>query len=348
MNQENRDMSAGTPASNPVAVPGAPDTPGLTFRGFRGEADYSAILAVIEGSKEADGIERTGSVEDVARSYRHLTNSDPYRDMLFVEVNGEVIGYSRVWWWQEGDGNRLYGHFASLLPEWRGSGIRRTMVRYNERRLSEIASAHPADGGRFFETWATDTESHWEALLLSGGYEAIRHRFGMIRPNLDHIPDLMLAGGLEIRPVQPDQIRPIWDAAKEAFQDAPGYSEDNWSDARFDLWRQDPQLRPALWQVAWDGDQVAGMVLNYINEEENLNYHRQRGYTSVICVRRPWRRRGLAKALISRSLQLLRERGMTEAGLNVEAESPTGATRLYETMGFRVIKRTTVYRKPLA
>jgi hypothetical protein len=38
---------------------------------------------------------------------------------------------------------------------------------------------------------------------------------------------------------------------------------------------------------------------------------------------------------------------MSEAGLNVEAESPTGATRLYKTMGFQVTKRTTVYRKPL-
>jgi mycothiol synthase len=333
--------------NKPVAVPGAADIPGLAFRGFRGEADYPAILAVIEGSKEADGVELTGSVEDVARSYQHLTNCDPYQDMLFVEVDGEVIGYSRVWWWLEADGNRLYGHFASLLPEWRGAGIRRTMVRHNERRLSEIASAHPGDGGRFFETWTTETESHWEALLQGEGYEAVRHRFGMVRPTLDGIPDLVLPEGLAIRPVEPEQIRPIWDAAKEAFQDAPGYSEDNWSDTRFELWRQDPQLRPALWQVAWEGDQVAGMVLNYINEEENLTYDRQRGYTSVICVRRPWRRRGLAKALIARSLQVLEGRGMSEAGLNVEAESPTGATRLYKTMGFQVTKRTTVYRKPL-
>src|SRR3970282_1470345 len=62
-----------------------------------------------------------------------------------------------------------------------------------------------------------------------------------------------------------------------------------------------------------DGDQVSGMVLNYINEEENQVYDRRRGYTEDIAVRRPWRRRGLAGALIARSLETLRERGMDEA-----------------------------------
>ena len=330
-----------------IVVPDAPRIPGLSFRSFRGEADYPAMVAVIESSKVVDGIERVASVEEVARSYQHLSNCDPYRDMLFVEVEGQVVAYSRVWWWEEAAGNRLYGHFASLLPEWRGKGIRRVMVRHNERRLREVAASHPAGTPRFFETWASDTETHWESLLLSEGYDAARHRFGMIRPTLDDIPDLPLPKSLEIRPVQPKQIRLVWNAAKEAFQDALGYSEDDWSDARFELWKADPLLRPELWQVAWDGDEVAGMVLNYIIDEENQTYGRSRGYTSVICTRRPWRRRGLARALLARSLKLLKEQGMNEAGLNVDAENPTGAIQLYRGMGFQVAKRTTAYHKPL-
>jgi ribosomal protein S18 acetylase RimI-like enzyme len=102
-----------------------------------------------------------------------------------------------------------------------------------------------------------------------------------------------------------------------------------------------------LWQVAWDGDQVAGMVLNFINHQENLEYDRKRGYTETICVRRPWRRRGLARALIARSFQMHKELGMTEAALGVDAENPNGALRLYQSMGFQQIKRNTVYRKPL-
>ena len=69
----------------------------------------------------------------------------------------------------------------------------------------------------------------------------------------------------------------------------------------------------SLWRVAWDGDEVAGQVRSFINAEENERRGRLRGYTEHISVRRPWRRRGLARALIAASFPLLRARGMTEA-----------------------------------
>jgi mycothiol synthase len=329
----------------PINVPNAPSIPGLAFRSFRGEADYPAMLAVIEGSKETDGVERTDSLEDIVRNYQHLTNCDPYRDMLFVEMDGEVIGYSRVWWWDELKDNRLYLHFAFLLPEWRRDGIRRAMLRYNEHRLREIAADHPRDLPRFFETWASDSETHWESLLTSKAYQGVRFGFSMVRPDLENIPDLPLPEGLEVRPVQPEHYPAVWGAAREAFRDEWGYVADEWTDERFEAWRQDPTFDPSLWRVAWDRDQVAGMVLNFINHEENREYSRKRGYTEGICVRRPWRRRGLARALIARSFRVLRERGMTEAALGVDAQNPNGALQLYKSMGFRVVERHTTYRK---
>ena len=49
-----------------------------------------------------------------------------------------------------------------------------------------------------------------------------------------------------------------------------------------------------------------------------------RGWLEHISVRRPWRRRGLASALIARSLRVLRERGFEEAALGVDAENLVG------------------------
>ena len=89
------------------------------------------------------------------------------------------------------------------------------------------------------------------------------------------------------------------------------------------------------------------MVLNYVDRAENEAYNRKRGYTETICVRRPWRRRGVARALIARSLRELRDLGMTEAALGVDAQNPSGALRLYEGMGFRPVKRHTAYRKSM-
>jgi ribosomal protein S18 acetylase RimI-like enzyme len=108
-------------------------------------------------------------------------------------------------------------------------------------------------------------------------------------------------------------------------------------------------FQPELWQVAWDiaTDQVAGQVRTYIDHEQNKLYHRLRGWTEFISVLRPFRRRGLARALIARSLRAQKQAGMTESALGVDSDNLSGATRVYEDCGFRVVKRTTIYRKPL-
>ena len=331
-----------------IHVAEAPNLPGLTFRRFRGELDYPVMVAVIEGSKEVDGLERTDTVQDVARFYDNLFNCDPYQDMLFVEVDGEVLGYSRMHWAAGPEGQYYYRHYTYLLPDWRGRGIRRAMLQYSERRLLEIAAGHQEIGPRWFETYASGTEHHWENLLSAEGYQAVQYRFHMVRHGLTEIPDLPLPEGLEIRPVGPGHTYTVWLAAKEAYQEAWWYTEEGWSDQRYEGWKRDPTFDAILWQVAWEGDQVAGMVLNYIDAEENREYHRKRGYTKTICVRRPWRRRGLARALLARSFRVLQEQGLTEAALSVDAENPSGALRFYTSMGFIVEKQTAIYRKPLS
>jgi ribosomal protein S18 acetylase RimI-like enzyme len=89
------------------------------------------------------------------------------------------------------------------------------------------------------------------------------------------------------------------------------------------------------------------MVLPFINQNENQEYNRLRGWTEEICVRRPWRKRGLARALLVRSLWAIKERGMQEAALGVDTENLSGALRLYESVGFRPVKRWTTYLKPM-
>ena len=328
-----------------MTVPEAPEIEGLTFRGFRGESDYPKMLAVIEGSKDTDKIERTESLEDLDNNYANLTNCDPYKDMLFAEVNGEVIAYSRVTWWTETSGDWIYLHFGFLLPEWRRKGIGRAVLRYNQDRLREIAAEHENGVPRYFESFASDTQVASEALLLSEGFKAVRHGFEMVRPLSEPIVDRSLPPGLEVCPVLPEHYRPIWDANQEAFQDHWGYSPAKEED--YERWLNESIFQPNRWQVAWDGDQVVGMVLNFVVEAENAEYDRQRGYTEFICVRRPWRKQGVASALITRSLKMFKAMGMTEAALGVDTQNLSGALRLYESLGFQPDKRHTTYRKQM-
>lgn len=337
-----------------IMLPDAPPIPGLRFRRFRGEKDYPKMIAVLQGSKEADQIEEVDTLGDLASSYAHLVNCDPYQDMLFVEVEGDVIGYARVFWQEGVDGGRLYVHEGFLLPRWRGKGIGRAMLHHNERRLREIATQHEMavpyrhSEPRFLEVNAASTETAKIRLLEREGYTPVRYFCEMVRPDLEDIPDSSLPAGLEVRPVRPEHYRAIWEADNEAFRDH--WSHVPYTEEDYEYWLQgDPEFQPENWQVAWDigSNQVAGMVLGYILEQENFKFDRRRGWLGDVCVRRPWRNRGLARALIAETLRGLKAQGMAEAALSADAENLSGAFRLYESMGFRTVKYDAVYRKKM-
>jgi GNAT superfamily N-acetyltransferase len=348
-----------------IHVPDAPQIPGLVFRGFQGESDFLKMAAVIQGCIEVDQSEEVETAEDLANEYAHLVHCDSYQDMLFAEMktipsesgsselegnqdlivtDGKLIGYSRVLWFDQSDGLRIYQHIGCLLPEWRRKGIGRAMLRYNQQRLREIARSHPGDIPRVFESYALNTEISATTLLLDEGYTAARHFFLMVRPDLENIPEAPMPEGLEVRPVQTEHLQAIWNASLEAVRDHWGFSEE--METTLEQIKADRVFDPSLWRVAWDGDQVAGMVLSYIDPKENEEYNRKRGWTENIGVRRPWRRRGLARSLLAQSLHAVKERGMTEAALGVDTQNLSGALRLYESVGFRPIKCYTIYQKP--
>lgn len=323
--------------------------PNLRFRIFQGEADYPVIAAIIQGCKDADGSTRSFTLEDIRVNYAHLINSDPFRDMLFAEIDGRAVGYTRVWWQVDGDGNWIGFSVGYVLPEYRRRGIGRTLLDFVEMRLKEISEALIENGQlspsarRTYDITVMDKETTKEALLKHAGYRPIRFEYDMVRPDLEDIPDLPLPVGLEVRAVLPEHYRPIFDAANEAFRDHWGYIPE--PEENFQKLINDPNFDPSLWRVAWDGDQIAGMVLSFINKTENTEFNRKRGYTENICVLRPWRKQGLAKALIALSLKAIKERGMDHAALGVDSENISGATHLYEKMGYRVVARHTIYRK---
>ena len=167
----------------------------------------------------------------------------------------------------------------------------------------------------------------------------------MLRPNLDDIADMPMPDGLEIRPVEPEHHRKIWAADIEAFRDHWGASEE--SEETFQRFFGPPEFRPELWRVAWDGDEVAGVVMNRVLTTFNEQTGERRGLLAGVSVRRPWRRRGLARALVAESLRALRDAGMTSAVLGVDADNPTGALGVYEANGFAVHRRGMNLRRPM-
>jgi ribosomal protein S18 acetylase RimI-like enzyme len=329
----------------PIAGRG-PDIPGLVFRHMAGRADFSGMNDAANESRVADGAGFVTSLDAFTNFYDHLTNYDPERDVVIVEVEGQIVAYGRSAWHSDGDTRILEVNMLSR-PEWRGKGIEETLLLTLEARLREIDAALAPVGERHFQAGSEPRARYMDDLLERHGYAPTRYFYEMVRPNLDDQRDCPLPAGLEIREVRPEHLRSIWEAANEAFRDEWDYREE--SDEDFERFRNDPieSGDPSLWRIAWDGDQVAGQVRSFINHDENARLGRKRGWVENISVRRPWRKRGLARALIAASFPLLRARGMTEAALGVDTNNPSGALRVYESVGFRPVSRSTVYRKPL-
>jgi len=307
-------------------------------------ADLAAMNDVANAARAAEGESWFTPLDQFRNYYENLSNCDPRTDIVLAERDGKVVGYGRASWRDEIDGPRLYEVTVFAHPDHAVQALD-GLIEASEGRCRQICAGHPL-GEKLLETEAADEAAVRLEVLARRGYRPVRYSFLMLRPNLADLVDAPMPAGLEIRPVKPEHLRAIFEAEVEALRDHWGASLQTEED--FQRFGTDPvESDTSLWRVAWDGNQVAGMVRGYIRADENAQYGRQRGWVENISVRRPWRRRGLARALIGATIRALRERGMTEGALGVDAENPTGALRVYESCGFVVSKREATYRKPL-
>lgn len=325
--------------------------PGLTFRPLQGEDDYALMHSIVTASDRADQVNEDTTLEDIKRWCIPSNRFDLDRDLLIATIRNEegeptVVGFSRLTWYTGAEETRLYDQTSFLHPHWRRQGLWSAMVRQNEKRMCEVAANHLEYSRRFFQGWATETQVAWISVLKDEGYQAVRH-FNNMLYRLDEIPDRDLPPGLEIRPVMPNHFRSIWEAQKEVVSPLFENVSENWTEDKYEKWLNNPSHTPQLWQVAWDGDQVAGMVLDRISADENQALGRKRGYTEHVFVRQPWRNRGLASALLVKSLQVLKDQGMEEAELGVDTENESGAYGFYQRMGYKTFSTDIWFRKPL-
>lgn len=323
-------------------VADAPAMDGLRFRRPRGdESDYEAMAAVITAASLHDGLEEIQLARHVREELEATPGVDPAVDVVVAEVDGRMVAEAGVQRTVR-DGLVVYDLWGHVHPDVRRRGLGQALLRENLRRARERAHDELPGTATEIRSHAQEHETANRSLLDAHGLEPIRWFFLMRRPTLDDIPDAPLPEGLEFRPVTAAQHRAIFDAEVEAFRDHWSSREKTEQDFERTFARE--ELTTDLWVVAWDGDQVAGVVQNWIWPEENATLGVERGWLEHISVRRPWRRRGVGRAITAEALRRLAGAGMTEASLGVDAENPTGALGLYEGLGFEVRQRWLTYR----
>jgi mycothiol synthase len=205
--------------------------------------------------------------------------------------------------------------------------------------LEARAAQRLAPDGRL-KAYVPEKNAAYAAVVEARGYELVRHSFRMeadltTEPAAPEWPE-----GITVREFQPgqDDYR-VYEVQEETFADQADAEPMSYEEWRH--WSFREPFDPDLWFVAEDGDDVAGILLARSERagDETL------GWVSVLGVRRPWRRRGLGRALLLQSFHALRARGKPRAGLGVDGSNPTGAVQLYEAAGMRVVRRNDHWEK---
>jgi GNAT superfamily N-acetyltransferase len=318
-----------------LRVPDGLDVPGLHFRRFRGEEDLLSLVEVYEAVAREDAFDWVLTVDRLRNEYEGLPNFDPNEDVVIAEVNGKAVGYAQIYWFQEVEGIFAAAHRERVLPQWRGRGITRALLAINTSRARELAGMH-AEGDWRMGTMTSDTEVHRTRVLESSGYNKERWYLEMLRDLREPIEEFPLPEGIEVRPVEVDDQRKVFEALWEAFRGSWAFREMDEKD--WTGFQGSPEFQPEHWVVGWDGEVVAGVVFSWVDQLENQRYGRLWGYNDEVGVTEGYRRRGLAKALLSRSLVILRELGMEYANLGVDTQNPADALGLYESQGYVVRK----------
>jgi mycothiol synthase len=320
-----------------ITYPPLQAVPGLTFRHFAGEQDYPTIHDLWLRTSEFNGFDWVATLEDIKQDEKHRPNFDMKRQFIFAELDGEPIGYLVYNWYEaQAQPNQpkdiILSVPFSLLEEYWQTPIPQLMLTFMEEKQREEATALPQNQPKYFSVWKESNAKEQIAFYEAKGYQPVRYFFTMHRPIDKPLSEHPLPQGIEIRPVTPNDYRKASDAAHEAFRENWGYVGP--TEERFQAWLQDRLFQPHLWKVAWEGDEIVGRVGNFVDEEENAAFNRKRGYTEGISVRKPWRGRGIAKALIAESIRMFKEMGMDHTTLGVDAENPSGALKLYISMGY--------------
>jgi mycothiol synthase len=188
---------------------------------------------------------------------------------------------------------------------------------------------------------AADRDEQLRWLYERNGFRPVRHMLEM-RIRLDaQLAKPQWPKGMQVRELAPGEgEQTFYEVAMEAF-------EDHWEFVRqpYEEWRgwalEHPRFDASLWFLALDGAEPAGCCICGLHGSGDPSF----GYIATLAVRRPWRRRGLGLALLHHSFREFHRRGMTQAALDADAESLTGAVRLYERAGMHIHKRREVYEK---
>lgn len=297
----------------------------LTWRPITRD-DLAATAALVNAVAESDG---TGEVatEESLREVLEAPRFDPATDSLLVWDGAELVGVGSVFARDDlVDGRSLVAVSGDIHPAQRGRGIGGQLLSRLEARAVELSrERHPGQPLRV-RTSGGLPDSSAQQLLEARGYLPDNYFVTMQVELADWVDP-----GIASSAVVPDkeQLRAVREAHNDAFRDHRNFSPipaDLW-----DHWRGSSQFRAQQCQVVTEGDRVLAYVVTGEREEGVI-------HVELVGTRREARGRGLGRQVLVSSLRSARDAGYRVSELEVDSTSPTGADRLYVSVGYRPVR----------
>jgi mycothiol synthase len=176
--------------------------------------------------------------------------------------------------------------------------------------------------------------------LARRGYRPIRSSYRMLIELDGDVEPPPLPEGIEVRTLGEGEERRAYEAYTASFADHWEFQPDP-----YERWRryavESSAFDPTLWFLAEAGDEVAGVAICQLHDSGDPRH----GWIGILGVLPAYRRRGLGGALLRHVFAEFARRGCTRVSLGVDAESTTGAVRLYERAGMRQIRRSDTWER---
>ncbi|MEP1123214.1 MAG: GNAT family N-acetyltransferase [Ilumatobacter sp.] len=305
--------------------------------------DLPAIHSVLLRAEAADDVARVMEFDEMCEELDDARI--PFATHVRVaEVHGDVVGYVYALHLpSEVKEERCY-LFGNVDPAHRGLGVGRALMTWGIGQARSLLESTGRDLPRHVRLQISESATSAHALMGAMGFGIVRYIDELIRP-LDDVaamPAPAAVDGITIVPWPDGRDEEIRREKNDAFMDHWGSTPSSVED-----WHAQVHgfgARPDLSFVALDDeDRVVAHALNHRYEADDELLGRSEAWIDSLGTLEAWRGRGVASALIVRSLQAFAEAGLTHAALAVDSENPTGASRLYRSLGFGPSTRSIVH-----